>query len=50
MKGDDVRVKETVRYASEKAREKVRRLHEANRIKNINAGGRRVRRVVGDLR
>ena len=48
MKGADVKVRETVRYASAKAREKVRRLHEANRIKNINAGGRRVRRVLGD--
>lgn len=42
-----VAVKATVRYASEKEKEKVRRLHEANRVDNLAHGGRKVRRLKG---
>mgnify|MGYP003629303516 CR=1 FL=1 len=42
-----VKVKPTVRYASEKEREKVRRMHEANRVDNLAQGGRKVRRLKG---
>ena len=38
-------INETTRYASKRIRKRVSQVHEANRVANIKAGGRKARRA-----